>query len=131
MYYVGGIISNCNITDWRNMKLVATILALTATITKDGRRYVSSKPHILKISLVIVLLNHQIPHLKFRLVDMFMSCTEEYVKEEIIKIFTKESKLRIVIATVAFGKGIDCYNVQQMSFPTDVESYRTCWMSWK
>ena len=35
----------------------------------------------------------------FRLVDMFMSCTEEYVKEEIIKAFTKESNLRIVIAT--------------------------------
>ena len=39
----------------------------------------------------------------FRLVDMYMSCTEEPVKEEIMKSFTKEITLRIVIATVAFG----------------------------
>ena len=55
-----------------------------------------------------------------------MSCTEEYVKEEIIKGFTKESHLRIVVATVAFGMGIDCYNVSQIVHvlpPSDIESY--------
>ena len=41
----------------------------------------------------------------FRLVDMYMSCTEEVVKEEIIKAFTQNTKLRIVAATVAFGRG--------------------------
>lgn len=62
----------------------------------------------------------------FRLVDMFMSCTEEYVKEEIIKHFTKDSHLRIVVATVAFGMGIDCCNVSQVVHvlpPSDIESY--------
>ena len=40
-------------------------------------------------------------HPRFRLVDMYMSCTEERVKEEIVQIFTKEtSGLRVVIATV-------------------------------
>ena len=63
---------------------------------------------------------------QFRIVDMFMGCTEEYVKEEIIKAFTKESNLQIVIATVAFGMGIDCHDVQQVIHvlpPVDVESY--------
>ena len=32
---------------------------------------------------------------RFRLVDMFMSCTDPEVKEDIIKAFTKESSLRI------------------------------------
>ena len=62
----------------------------------------------------------------FRMVDMFMSCTEEYVKEEIIKNFTNKSHLRIVVATVAFGMGIDCYNVSHVVHvlsPSDIESY--------
>ncbi len=44
----------------------------------------------------------------FRLVDMYTSVTDQYIKEEIIKLFTMESKLRIVVATIAFGMGIDC-----------------------
>ena len=43
--------------------------------------------------------------LAFRLVDMYMSCTEEVVKEEIIQSFTQNTKLSIVAATVAFGTG--------------------------
>lgn len=50
----------------------------------------------------------------FRMVDMFMSCTEEYMKEQIIKLFCEDSQLRVVIATVAFGMGIDCHNVIQV-----------------
>ena len=67
---------------------------------------------------------HSIP--RYRMVDMFMSSTEEYVKEEIIKAFTTESPLRIVIATVAFGMGIDCKDVCQVIHfrpSPDVESY--------
>ena len=63
---------------------------------------------------------------RFRMVDMFMSCTEEYVKEQIIKLFSEDSQLRVVIATVAFGMGIDCRNVTQvihMLPPPDIESY--------
>ena len=66
-------------------------------------------------------------HPRFRLVDMYMSCTEERVKEEIVQIFTKEtSGLRVVIATVAFGMGIDSPSVRQVIHlgpPTDLESY--------
>ena len=58
--------------------------------------------------------------------DMCMS-TEERVKEEIVQIFTKEtSGLRVVIATVAFGMGIDSPSVRQVIHlgpPTDLESY--------
>ena len=62
----------------------------------------------------------------FRLVDMYMSCTEEHVKEEITRAFTQESSLRIVIATVAFGMGINCHSVREVIHlgpPTDIESY--------
>ena len=63
---------------------------------------------------------------RFRLVDMFMSCTEEVVKNEIIKRFTHESCLRVVLATVAFGMGIDCPDVREIIHlgpPSDLESY--------
>ncbi len=47
----------------------------------------------------------------FRLIDMFMSCTEEVVKDKIVELFTTESCLRVVVATVAFGMGINCHDV--------------------
>ena len=34
-----------------------------------------------------------------------MSCTEENVKEQRIRFFSKDSQLCVVIATVAFGMG--------------------------
>ena len=63
---------------------------------------------------------------QFRLVDMYMSCTDPVVKEAIVSAFTKDSKLKIVIATVAFRMGIDCHNVRQiihLGAPCDIESY--------
>ena len=36
------------------------------------------------------------------------------MKEEVIKSFTKESSVRIVIATRAFGMGADCHDVRQI-----------------
>ena len=63
---------------------------------------------------------------RFHFVDMYLSCTEQVVKEEIIKSFTQESNLRIVVATVAFGMGIDCAGIRQVIHfgPTsDLESY--------
>ncbi len=59
---------------------------------------------------------------------MFLSCTDPVVKEEIIQSFTctKESRLRIVVATVAFGMGIDCHDVREvihLGAPNVLESY--------
>ncbi len=63
---------------------------------------------------------------RFRLVDMYMSCTEEIVKESIVNLFTSNSILRVVIATVAFGMGVDCHDIRQVihyGSPNDIESY--------
>ncbi len=63
---------------------------------------------------------------RFRLVDMYMSCTEEIVKERIVNLFTSNSILRVVIATVAFGMGVDCHDIRQVihyGSPNDTESY--------
>ena len=45
---------------------------------------------------------------------MYMSCTEQSVKDDILKGFTNGSTLRIVITTVAFGMGVDCMAVRQV-----------------
>ena len=65
-------------------------------------------------------------HLTFLslLVDMFLSCMDTVVKESIISMFTQDSCLRVVVATVAFG--IDCPEVRQVihiGAPSDIESY--------
>lgn len=64
---------------------------------------------------------------RYRLVDMFMSATDQTVKESIIKSFcTQDQQLRIVICTIAFGMGVDCVNVRQTvhwGVASDVESY--------
>ena len=62
----------------------------------------------------------------FRLVDMFTACTDVVTKTRIIENFTKPSQLRIVIATVAFGMGINCPDVHHIIHfgpPDDVEAY--------
>ena len=62
---------------------------------------------------------------EFRLVDMYTSVVEKSQRDVILDLFTWESQLRIVVATVAFGMGIDCVNVQQVVHvgpPDDPES---------
>uniref|UniRef100_A0A1X7V7I3 DNA 3'-5' helicase n=1 Tax=Amphimedon queenslandica TaxID=400682 RepID=A0A1X7V7I3_AMPQE len=57
---------------------------------------------------------------------MFFSGTDSDVKSRIIANFTKPSPLRIVLATTAFGLGIDCHDVQlviHLGTPSDIESY--------
>ena len=62
----------------------------------------------------------------FRIVDMFASVIEKDHKESIIRLFTRDSHLRLVIATIAFGMGVDLPDVRQVisvGCPDDVESY--------
>lgn len=62
----------------------------------------------------------------FRIVDIFTSVIEKDHKEQIIRLFTKKSHLRIVIATIAFGMGVDLPDVRQVisvGCPDDLESY--------
>ena len=62
----------------------------------------------------------------FRLIDMYMSSTEKVVQEEIVHLFCVESSLRLVVATVAFGMGVDCPNVRQVihyGSPSDIVDY--------
>ena len=55
------------------------------------------------------------------------ACTEASIKEDIVAEFSKaDSRLRIVIGTIAFGMGLDCPDVRQIlhwSASYDVESY--------
>ena len=57
---------------------------------------------------------------RFRLVEMYTSCTDADVKDKIITSFTKPSVLRVICATVAFGMGP---NVRVVGPPEDIESY--------
>ena len=62
-----------------------------------------------------------------RLCDMFTACTRTEVKDTILKLYNDpNSCLRVIIATVAFGMGLDCPNVRRVihwGVPSDVESY--------
>ena len=62
-----------------------------------------------------------------RVVDMFHSCTEPCIKEQIIKGFSSDSSpLKVVIATTAFGMGIDVPDIRTIihfGCCEDVESY--------
>ena len=64
---------------------------------------------------------------QFRLVDMFTSGTHSSVKETISSAFsTTSSHLRVFIATVAFGMGVNPPNVHYIIHcgpPNDVETY--------
>ena len=63
---------------------------------------------------------------EFRLVEMYTSVVEQTQRDIILQHFTTESQLRIVIATVAFGMGVDCSDVRQVVHvgpPNDIESY--------
>lgn len=62
----------------------------------------------------------------FRLVDMFHACNSSSTKSAILTSFLSQSRLRILVATVAFGMGVDCPNVRRIIHwgpPSNVESY--------
>ena len=63
---------------------------------------------------------------QFRLVDMFTSGTHATIKERISVLFTTPSNLHILIATVAFGMGVnppDVHRVYHCGPPSDIEMY--------
>ena len=64
---------------------------------------------------------------RFRLVDMYTALTTKDVKEEIVSSFKSvNGRLRVVVATVAFGMGLDCPDVRRIIHwgpPSDIEGY--------
>lgn len=63
---------------------------------------------------------------RYRLAEMFTSCTDATVKNQIIESFMKKSCLRLVCATIAFGMGVNCPDVRvviHLGPPDDIESY--------
>ena len=64
---------------------------------------------------------------RFRLIDRFTACTTKTVEESITNSFSDiNGKLRIVVATIAFGMGLDCPGVRKIIHwrpPSDLESY--------
>ena len=57
---------------------------------------------------------------------MYTHCTYKSVKDYIIMKIKKESPLRVVIATIALGVGIDCPNIRQIihwGVPPDMETF--------
>jgi len=63
--------------------------------------------------------------LPFRMVSLFTSASRRELREEIIQEFCKEkTNLRLVIATTAFGLGVDCHNITRIinwGAPTSLE----------
>ena len=63
----------------------------------------------------------------FRLVDMFSRVLTNDKKDEVLQSFSqKDSVLRLVIATTAFGMGIDCPNIRRIvhwGIPSSLEEY--------
>ncbi len=63
----------------------------------------------------------------FRLIDMYTRASLAEMNEEVMSSFkTAGSKLRIVIATVAFSMGVDCPDIRQVihyGVPNLIEEY--------
>lgn len=63
----------------------------------------------------------------FRLVDMFTRVLTPEKKEEVLASFSqKDGKLRLLIATTAFGMGIDCSDIRRIihwGMPSTLEEY--------
>lgn len=65
-------------------------------------------------------------YVRYRVFDLYSHCTHETVKKKLLHQFTSPSALRLIIATSAFGMGIDCPDVRQVihwGVPDDVEMY--------
>ena len=66
-------------------------------------------------------------HYKFRMVEMFTRiCTINKKEQILISFKSAESPLRLIIATIAFGLGIDCRDIEKIihwGIPSNVEEY--------
>ncbi len=65
-------------------------------------------------------------YVKYRVLDLYSYCTHSSVKNKLLNQFTSSSVLRLIIATSAFGMGIDCPDVRQVihwGVPDDTEMY--------
>ena len=66
---------------------------------------------------------------RFRLVDMYVRASSAEMKKKVLTSFTEtNSKLRIVIATIAFSMGMDCpgiHSVIHYGPPSSVEQVFT------
>ena len=64
---------------------------------------------------------------QFRMVELYTRVSTPEKREQIITSFTvTNSRLRLVIATIAFGMGIDCpdiHRIMHWGLPSDVEEY--------
>ena len=53
--------------------------------------------------------------LQFRLIDVFTAASNVSMREEVLKEFCKtDTKLRVLIATTAFGLGVDCIDIEHV-----------------
>ena len=65
----------------------------------------------------------------YRLLELFTSCTNNAIKNQIVASFTQDNSLRVVCVTVAFGMGVNCPDVKtvihvgRLGPPCDMESY--------
>lgn len=64
---------------------------------------------------------------RYRMIDMYTACTHPSVKKQVLDEFcASHSKLRVVIATIAFGMGLDCPDVRRVIHwgpSEDIEMY--------
>ena len=63
---------------------------------------------------------------RYRLVELYTSCTDISVKNQILASFTQPSCLRVICATIAFGMGVNCPDVRvviHIGPPDDIEAY--------
>lgn len=65
--------------------------------------------------------------LQFRLVEVFTSVSTKEIPEAVLKEFCKcNSTLRLLVATTAFGTGVDCPDIEQIinwGYPNTLEEF--------